>query len=455
MKRNALKFLNKWVINEQPKPLIIRGARQVGKSTLVRSFAQEKGLTLAEINLERHPTLDRVFATNNTQNILSELEGLCQKNLHEQNTILFLDEIQATPSALPALRYLHEDFPTLPIIAAGSLLEFLLAKHSFSMPVGRIEYFHLGPMSFEEFLMALGDNFELQQLKEFQWTKPIPETLHAKLLQRQREFLFVGGMPEAVLTFVETQSLEQTRAVHRRMIQTYQDDFSKYARQTHWLRLHKIFEIFPRIAGKKVKYTEISREDRSADIKASIDLLIKARVLLPAYHSDTNGVPLAAEKRDSVYKLYFLDVGLLSYLSGIDWTTIANTDERVLINEGSLAEQFIAQHLAYRDQGLEPPELFYWLRESKAQNAEVDFVLSKSQEIIPVEVKAGHGNTLKSLHQFMAQRKSVRGLRFNLDKPLEQKIACAVPTQGNKRHKKFSLISLPLYLVEEWRRMVS
>ena len=229
MKRFAEEKLKRWYGKKQRKPLIIRGARQVGKSTLVRNFAQDNQLNLVEVNLERAPLLDELFKTNETRRILLELESLASQNITDQNTLLFLDEIQATPSAIAALRYLSEDRPRLAIIAAGSLLEFTLASHHFSMPVGRVEYFHLGPMSFKEFLLALEESYLFECLEKYSDTKTIAQTAHDKLLKLQREYFFIGGMPEAVLVYSQTKSLSETREIHRSIIQTYQDDFSKYA----------------------------------------------------------------------------------------------------------------------------------------------------------------------------------------------------------------------------------
>lgn len=448
MKRFVQQHLDLWLKKGRRKPLIIRGARQVGKSTLVRNFAGENQRQLIEVNLERNPGLDSVFKTNDIPKIIAEVEGLTGIQVCDETSLLFLDEIQAVPSALPALRYFYEERPGLPVIAAGSLLEFVLEKHDFSMPVGRIEYLHLGPMTFKEFLTALSEGDLVTYLEIKDGAFRIPETAHQRLLRRQREYLFVGGMPESVLAFLESKSLLQAREVHRSIIQTYQDDFAKYSKRMPLARLHTVFNALPRHIGEKIKYAQIVSEDRSSEVKAAIELLIKARLYLPVFHSDCSGLPLQAGMDEKVYKLYFLDVGLLNYLNGLDWRTIESLDERKLINEGKLAEQFTAQHLAYREGGLEPPSLFYWLREGKRANAEVDFVVPMGNRIFPIEVKAGKSGSLKSLLQFVLSKGQPVVCRFDLNLPSRQEVTHHLRQQEGSKPVRFTLVSLPLYGVE-------
>jgi len=326
MERFSGQYLDRWIQSRRRKPLILRGARQVGKSTLVRLFAEQRNLTLNEINLERHLELESVFATLDTAAIRGELEALVGRSITESKSILFLDEIQATPSAIPALRYLYEDFPDIPVIAAGSLLEFTLADHSFSMPVGRIEYHHLGPMTFREFLQAIEPGL-CPYLDSLDFNTVLPAAAHQKLLRRQRQYLFIGGMPEAVLAFQESASLEEASSVHRRIVSTYEDDFAKYAQRRELVRLQRTFRMIPLQVGQKVKYVNFSREDRSRDIKAAIDLLEKARVCIRVFASHCSGVPLIADINEFVYKLLFLDVGLMNHVSGMSWLDLNRMDD--------------------------------------------------------------------------------------------------------------------------------
>lgn len=450
MQRLAQTQLFNWYQNTRRKPLILRGARQVGKSTLVRQFAEQNHLDLAEVNLERNTHLAKVFQTKDTRKILAELEVLVGKTILKNDTLLFLDEIQAIPEALPALRYFYEDLPGLAVVAAGSLLEFILAEHDFSMPVGRVQYLHLGPMMFSEFLLAMDERHLLECLQNFRLDEVWPLSAHQKLLDWQRLYLFIGGMPESVLAYSQTRSLTPVTDVQRTIIQTYQDDFAKYGKNSNQLTLlNQILLALPKFIGGKVKYANLAREHRAAEVRSVLDLLLKARLLLAAYHSNASGVPLSATQDHNTFKLYFLDCGLFNRLCGFSWQHITNLTERELINEGMLAEQFIAQHLAYRDQGFEPPQLHYWLRESKSQNSEVDFLITRGAQIIPIEVKAGKSGSLKSLQHFIHQKKCPTALRYDLNPPALQNVKHRVA--GNVKDNKevsFKLITLPLYMVE-------
>ena len=452
--RGAIHHFDRWLIKKRRKPLILRGARQVGKSTLVRLFAKSANLTLREINLERHLFLDDIFKTLDMEIIIRELEALVRNPINVPGSLLFLDEIQATPHALQALRYFYEEYPDLPVIAAGSLLEFTLADHSFSMPVGRVEYYHLYPLTFREFLMII----EPALLPWLDTLSPssdaIPLAAHQHLLKKLREYFFVGGLPEAVLAFHEEKSLPEVSAVHRSIVSTYQDDFSKYSRQNDLLLIQKIFNYVPKALGRKVKYTNISRDNRSAQVKRGISLLTKARICHQIKHSHCTGLPLAAESSDSVYKLIFMDIGLVNHICGCDWRTMAAFDDRQLVNEGGLAEQFIGQHLIDISAGLEPPSLHYWLREKKTANAEVDYVIASGGRILPVEVKSGTSGSLKSLQQFAFSKNADPAIRFDLNPAGLQQVEHVISTATGSRQVRFTLLSLPLYGVQELERII-
>ncbi|MBW1807608.1 MAG: ATP-binding protein [Deltaproteobacteria bacterium] len=453
MQRAAERRLSLWIESKRRKPLVLRGARQVGKSTLVRQFAAQKGLTLNEINLERWRSLDQVFATLDTSIILTELEAIVGRSLSAPGSLLFLDELQATPHALQALRYLFEDLPALPVIAAGSLLEFTLSDHSFSMPVGRISYHHLGPMTFREFLYAVKPEL-CRYLDELSFDARLPDLAHQQLLQRQRQYLFVGGMPEAVLAYIESGSLAEATSVHNSIVSTYEDDFAKYARQKQLALLQRVFHLIPMAVGKKVKYVNFSREDRSRDVKGAIEMLAKARVCCQVFASHCSGIPLIADIKTSTYKLLFLDVGLMNHIGGLDWLTLQQMDEVRLVNEGALAEQFVGQHLAYPDLGLRPPQPVYWLREGRTANAELDYVVSSGPLIVPVEVKAGKSGSLRSLHQFISEKKVLTAVRFDTNKPSRQTVSHPVRTKAGDERVEYELLSLPLYAVSEIDRLL-
>ncbi len=434
MYRVAQEQLDQWFSSHNRKPLVLRGARQVGKSTLVRMFAKDISLSLFEINLERHLYLNTVFRSGNIASIMGELQGLFGEIRDPGRSLLFLDEIQAIPEAMAALRYFYEDLPGLAVIAAGSLLEFTLSKHSFSMPVGRITYLHIAPVSYSEFLMA-ADPELYRFYSNWKLNEEMPESRHQKLLLRQREYMVVGGMPEAVQVWLDTGFFSDVQDIQRDIMDTYTDDFAKYARQTQLVRLQRLLKTIPANLGRKIKYANLSRDDRAAEVRSAVDLLCKARICSAVYHSHCSGLPLGAERDDSTFKLLFLDTGLVCMQLGIDSAQLQGMDERMFVNEGPLAGQFVGQELMGR--GKQAPELFYWLREGKSNNAELDYVIALQTAIIPIEVKSGKCGTLKSLQQFIARKKSTRAVRFDLNRPSSQQLSI----EG----VSCELLSLPLY----------
>lgn len=445
IKRHSEQYLRGWLEKKRRKPLVLRGARQVGKSSLVRQFAAHQELVLNEINLERHLSLNAVFKTFDMKRILQELEGLIGRNIREPGSLLFLDEIQATPYALAALRYFYEELPDLPVVAAGSLLEFALAEHSFSMPVGRVEYLHVGPVRFSEFIGCLDPDLEVWRDTAGRFEK-IPDTAHQRLLSRLREYLFVGGMPEAVMEYVETGSLVEVQEVQRAIVETYQDDFSKYARREDLVRLQRVFAQIPRNLGRKIKYVNLSREERSREIKGAVELLSLAQICQKVTASHCAGVPLSAEVSENVFKLIFMDTGIVNYLCGGRWKDLSEASEQSLVNEGPLAEQFAGQHLAYLDRSR--PQLHYWIREGRSNNAEVDYVISQGRRIFPVEVKAGVSGALKSLQQFVLEKGTSLAIRFDLNQPSRMTVKVNARFGSSVEEVCFELLSLPLYAVE-------
>jgi len=440
MKRTALNRLNKWYNSKRRKPLIIRGARQVGKSTLVRKFAEAEKLELYEINLERNPKLEKCFSTLNTESILQELEATIGKKIVSEKSLLFLDEVQATPSAISALRYFFEDNPDLAIVAAGSLLEFILKDHDFSMPVGRIQYLHLEPMTFNEFLLGIGESFIYEQINNWNPNINISQTAHEKLIKHLHLFFLCGGMPEAVLAYKETKSLEECKAVHEEILFTYFDDFPKYRTRIDSSTIRQVFEATPLAIGKKVKYSTFAPDLRSAQIRICIELLSLAKVITQVRHSSCSGLPIKAGENSSIYKLLYLDTGLLLRALGLNLIKLTSFTQDQLVNKGVIAEHFIGQHLVARASANNDRSLNYWLREGKSNNAEVDYVISEKGKIIPVEVKAGKSGTLRSLQQFALKHGSKHALRFDLNLPSVQQIS--------SKGISYTLHSLPIYLVE-------
>lgn len=450
MYRFELDYLKAWKTRISRKPIVIRGARQVGKSFLVRIFAEREFSNLLEVNFERSPDAASLFASKSPRTIVSQLEARFDVPVAPGKTLLFLDEIQAAPEVLAVLRYFHEEMPELHVVCAGSLLEFVLEEHGFSMPVGRIEYLHIGTMQFEEFLLAINRERLRQWLNDYTLDVPVPDTIHRELLRLLRQYLVVGGLPAAVKAFAETESYRECEQVQQAIVATYRDDFSKYASKVKHRRVEKVFAGIPRLIGRKFMYSQIDREERSRDLSEALHLLCLARVAHQVRHTAANGLPLAAESDDRHFKVLFLDVGLLCRGLGLGVAEIEQPDDVLLVNQGAICEQFVGQHLAFSGAGYEDPALYYWTRCERNSNAEVDYVMAVGPEVVPVEVKAGKTGTLKSMQLFVREKDRAFALRFNSDTPSLCQ-ACTSLAIGDQ--KPFRLLSLPLYLVGQARRL--
>ena len=437
MNRKAEKRLGEWLAGQRRKPLVIRGARQVGKTTLVRDFAKGRGLTLNEVNLERHREFRRVFATMDPVAVCDRLSAHLGRDVRTEGSLLFLDEIQAVPEALAALRYFYEEMPGLPVASAGSLLEFTLAKHEFPMPVGRIEYLHVGPMDFMEFLEA-ANPYLASKLTMREVCAERGFALHGEAMKWVRTYLLTGGMPECVARWLESRSLAEAAAAQEDILGTYVDDFAKYAGGRDLAALQGVFRKLPGQVAKKVKYVNFSREMKSREVKSALDLFAKARLVTPVWHTDANGLPLGAEENREVWKPLFLDVGLMNHANGVGAADVEALRDTELVNEGAMAEQFVGQQLLWRGGGREEPVLHYWLREGGLNNAEVDYVVARGGEVVPVEVKAGKSGTLRALRRMMEEKGLARAIRFDAGEFSSQRIR----RDGGG---EWELTTLPLY----------
>lgn len=455
MHRDQFRFLDDWLAASNRKPLIVRGARQVGKSTLVRLFAERCGRPLVEINLERHPDLGPAFGRNDPAHLLNVLEALPGVGPIGPYSLLFLDEIQAVPEAIPALRYLCEDMPELPVLAAGSLLDFALADHASPMPVGRIGYLHMGPMTFTEHLEAVGAEGLARAIRTFELERGLDPAIHSRLMAALRCYFFTGGMPEAVQAFARSGRLRDIAEVHNAIIDTYREDLSKYVGSRDLAGMVNVFNFAARNVGRKVKYVHFSKEDKAAATRTRIERLCMARVLAKVVHSHCNGLPLQAEADPRAYKLLFMDIGLMNAVCGLGWTAIERMHETRLINEGAMAEQFIGQHLQALLAATANRELSYWLREGRSANAEVDYVAAFEGRIVPIEVKAGASGSLKSLHQFVAEKGAPVAVRCDATPVSVQRVRARVQRGGAQAEVAYRLISLPLYLIERLPALVA
>jgi uncharacterized protein len=450
MKRDRASFLTTWVTSNARKPLIIRGARQVGKTWLIRDLAHSQEKQLVELNFEKRPDLESLFSSNEPKEIISNIAAAMNMRIESSNSLLFLDEIQAAPHLLGKLRWFAENMPQLPVIAAGSLLNFTLDKHEFSMPVGRISYLYLEPLSFEEFIDALGEHELRLYLQNYDWNLSIPAAIHSKLMTAVKEYLIVGGMPEAVLSWSKEKAPDKITQIHFDLLSTYRDDFSKYSGRLSINLLEDILNSVPRQLGKKFVYKEVNSNVGAAPLKQALDLLAKANVCHPILSTHANGLPLGAEADTKFSKVIMLDCGLCNASLGLSLHQLKSVSEISLVNNGGMAEQLVGQILRTLPPGYVHPSTYYWQRTKKGSEAEVDYIIQHENQIIPIEVKSGTTGTLKSLHQFMKEKKKSIAIRFNSD----------IPRLGPVNVKDFSgspieykLLSLPFYLLGQLHRL--
>jgi len=450
MDRSSLEYLKSWLGSADRKPLVVRGARQVGKTWLVRHFAKISGKQLIEINFEKQPSHASHFGSNDPQQILLNLSTLHKQQIDPANSLLFLDEIQTVPQILSKLRWFAEDMPQLPVIAAGSLLEFLLAEHSFSMPVGRISYMHLEPLSFEEFLLANDKQTLIDYLLAYNFNFEIPIAIHEQLTLLFKEYLLVGGLPAAVVGWVAERSFNKVSQIQNDLLATYRDDFAKYRGRIAIEKLDEVMMAIPKMLGQKFVFSRVNASIQPNTMKQILDLFGKARICHRVSGCSANGVPLAAEIKEKYFKEIFLDTGLCSVALGLNLIQINQADEIILINNGGIAEQVVGQLLRTINPPFLEPILYYWAREEKGASAEIDYVIQHGNKVIPIEVKAGSTGSLKSLHLFMGLKKLSLAVRINSDLPSKTDVKVK-DRDGDV--VEYQLASIPFYLVGQVRRL--
>jgi len=451
MKRYISEYLNNWIKKADRKPVILRGARQVGKTWIVRDFSKSADLKLIEINFEREPEMAGIFQEKSPENIILNLERLKKIRIDKTNSLLFLDEIQKAPQVLANLRWFYEEIPSLPVIATGSLFDFILKDYQYSVPVGRISYLFMEPMSFKEFLIASGEDILVKLIEEIETDSELNTVIHNKLMTYFSHYLTVGGMPAAVKEWIENRSPFAVSEIHQDLINTFIDDFNKYTGRVPPERMQKVMLAVPRFLGRKFIYSNVDRQENTSSIKQSLELLCSARICHKVCHSSARGVPLISQENEKKFKVIFLDTGLVSALLGIVLKSGSQIEELIRVNSGGISEQAVGQLLRSRFAKFIDPHLNYYVREAKGSEAEIDYIINYSTNIVPVEVKAGATGSLKSLHQFMAEREFKKAIRINSEKPQIIKVNIKTIT-GNAA--KYSLISIPFYLVEEIDRFI-
>ena len=408
MKRFIDQELRKWKEARRRKPLIVRGARQVGKTYSVRQFGKNCFDALAVVNLERNPDWHRIFEGNlHPKRICADLEIVLQQKIVPGKTLLFIDEIQACPRSIMALRYFYEELPDLHVVAAGSLLEFAMKNISF--PVGRVQFFRLHPLCFAEYLQATGNNEAANIVLRAPQT--VSQTIHEFLCEELRRYFFVGGMPESVVAYVETGSMRESFEVQAEICDTYRLDFSKYSPHADKYCLNAVLTTVAQSVGQQIKYSRLADGYSNPTLKKAFNLLSLANVIRKVPSVDPSGLPLGATAAANIFKALMVDIGLMRHLTGMPVDVEYGKADLLNIYRGAMAEQFVGQEIALSQK----EDLYYWSRRAKSSSAEVDYVAVIDGRIHPVEVKSGVSGRLKSLHLFLEKYKNFpEGIVFSM-----------------------------------------
>lgn len=451
MKRAITQSFIDWKNRENRSPLIVRGARQVGKTYSIEEFARSNFSNLVKINLEEKPEYKKLFHDNDVYRIINEISVLFNTTVEIGKTILFFDEIQTSPEAILSLRYFKENLPQLHVICAGSLLDHTLYEMKTSMPVGRVEFLHMYPLSFKEFLEAVNQEGLVRYIEEYNFDQSYSEIIHQQILKNLRYYFFIGGMPAAVNNYVSSGSVSEIKRIHSDILSSIQYDFAKYGSRSQQEYLNTVLNYCGMHPCRKIKYSNISSETRSIFLKEAIRKLELSRIIHTVVHSNSSKVPLTDLIKEDSFKTIFMDIGFVNHLSQID---LIDIELIMTANEGMLAEQFVAQELLASREAYLSPSLFYWTREEKSSNAEIDFLFQHKNRIYPIEVKAGKTGTLKSLQVYLAEKRLDFGIRFNLDNPSFGTFNTNIRLKELTNELDWALLSLPLYFVSEIKRIL-
>lgn len=425
--------LKKWSLRADRKPLVLRGARQVGKTTVIHKFGEQFENYLY-INLEKASSKQLVESTDDVKKLLPLLFLYCNKTRKEGRTLLFIDEIQTSSHALSLLRYFYEDMPEIFVVAAGSLLETMLDKHV-SLPVGRVEYMAIHPCSFIEYLSAIGEGRFVELLIKAE----LPNAFHDEILQHFNLYALIGGMPEVVAHYAASKDIVALSRTYNQLLNAYKNDVEKYANSnTQANVIRYILDEGWAFAGQAITLGGFAASAYKARETGEAFRTLNKAMLLELVYPITNVILPATSDLKKAPKLFLLDAGLVNYASGIQKEYLLNKD---LLDtwRGMAAEQIVAQELKSLsfEVGL---KLSYWMRNKRGSTAEVDFVLLFDGKIIPIEVKSGHNAHLKSIHQFMNDTNHDIAIRIWSGK-------YSVDQVKTITGKEFQLINLPFYLI--------
>lgn len=415
MERKISKYLEQWKSAKGRKVLLVRGARQVGKTFSVREFA--KGFSsYLEVNFLETPQICKFFKGGDLSPgpILEKLQAYYGVTLTPGSGLLFFDEIQACPEALMALRFFQEKLESLHVIAAGSLLEFALAEIP-SFGVGRVESLFMYPLSIEEFLLALGQAPLVQAIRDASPQVPLEEPLHNKAVGLLRSYALIGGLPAVVQAYVDRRDFNHCLSLLDDLVLGYEDDFAKYKTRIANQKLREVLRAVARQASSKFIYTHINPGSSVSGYDQALELLRLAGLVYKVHRTAANGIPLGAEVNLKYFKALPFDIGVYNRLLGLRASDYLLDDDVSFVNSGALAEVLSGLELIAHSSAHLRPELFCWAREERGSNAEVDYVVQKGKNILPIEVKAGTKGQMQSLYRFMSEKKSEGGVRTSLE----------------------------------------
>jgi predicted AAA+ superfamily ATPase len=422
MYRESIIRLKNWKEDKFRKPLIVRGARQVGKTWLLKEFGRTSYAKLVYVNFEETPALQNIFATDfDIERIITILQIQAQTTITADDTLIVFDEIQSAERGVTSLKYFCENAPQYHVIAAGSLLG--MGLHSqVSFPVGKVDFLDLRPLSFYEFLLSLNESALVDALKAKNWG--VISVFTEKLKEYLRYYFYVGGMPEVVSAFAETRDWQLVRRIQNRILNSYEGDFSKHAPNETVPRIRMVWQSIPSQLAKENKkfvYGVLREGARAKDFELAIQWLVDCGLLLKSHRVSKPGIPLAAYQEISVFKLFLHDLGLLGAMAGLDVRTIIDGDEIFTEFKGALTEQYVMQQLRLNSERY----IGYWTNDKST--SEVDFVIQEEGKVIPVEVKSGENLRSKSFRLFCEKYKPSKAIRTSLTDYKEEEWMINVP----------------------------
>ncbi len=428
MYRESIVSLKRWKQDKFRKPLIVRGARQVGKTWLLQEFGRTSYNKLVYVNFEETPALQNIFSNDfDIERIITVLQIQSQTTIAAEDTLIVFDEIQSAERGVTSLKYFCENAPQYHVIAAGSLLGMGLYSQV-SFPVGKIDFLDLRPLSFYEFLLSLNESALVDALKAKNWS--VVSVFTEKLKEYLRYYFYIGGMPEVVSAFIQTRDWQLARRIQNRILNSYEGDFSKHAPNETVPRIRMVWQSIPSQLAKENKkfvYGVLREGARAKDFELAIQWLVDCGLLLKSHRVSKPGIPLAAYQEISVFKLFLHDVGLLGAMAGLDVRTIIEGDEIFSEFKGALTEQYVMQQLRLNSERY----IGYWTNERST--SEVDFVIQEEGKVIPVEVKSGENLKAKSFRLFCEKYKPSKAIRTSL----------------TDYKKEEWMINVPLYVIGE------